>query len=88
MDFIFKINDHYLYVEVKSASGDYDKEKTKRIEETFEKYQKIIKDKIVLTIVKINKDKEIKSIQNYSNISKIQPEYSTQKVIKILSKIK
>ena len=92
LDFIFKINDHYLYVEVKSLYGDYNENKTNTIiPDVFKTYTEVAKEKVVFSIVKVDTKKHTihsKDYENYSKISKIKKNTPTQEVLEILSKIK
>ena len=89
-DFIYKIHDYYVYVEVK---GDEEKdiklEKTNQIRKIFKNYTtKAIKmDKVVFSLVRIWNRYSEPQYENFSTIPEIQTSYSLGKVLAILHKL-
>ena len=89
-DFIYKIHNYYVYVEVKgSEEKDIKLEKTNQIRKVFKNYTKkaIKMDKVVFSLVRIWNLYSDPQYENFSTIPEIKTSYSLGKVLAILNKL-
>ncbi len=81
IDFIFKIRNSYIYVEVKS-DFDYNPKKTSCLQKAFEEYAKKSNINSVFSIVKV--EKNVLDFNNYSKLQEIERKHPFQRIVKLL----